>query len=291
VPEWIAARFVIAAFGAALAAGAASAAPTSVTIFGGLQTELGCGGDFDVTCPSTAMTYSASSDIWRFSGNLPAGNYTYYAALDNDLGQLYGANASPGGGSPIGLSLAQATAVNFYYDDKTHWITDNVNSVIAGAFGDFQSELGCPGDFDPTCLRSWLQDVDGDGTYRFQTAGLPAGNYNALVALNESLGEIYGAGGVPPQNGQPAPNIPFTVPETGTPVLFLYDPNSHILTVQVQTTPPGTAVPEPGSLALFLTGVLGLIAWRLAMRPDEVPAATRSKNADALALRRQQAGM
>ena len=46
--------------------------------------------------------------------------------------------------------------------------------MIAVAVGDFQSELGCPGDWDPTCLRSWLEDPDGDGTYSFETTALPA---------------------------------------------------------------------------------------------------------------------
>jgi len=29
--------------------------------------------------------------------------------------------------------------------------------------GSLQSELGCPGDWDPACLRSWLQDPSGTG--------------------------------------------------------------------------------------------------------------------------------
>ena len=41
----------------------------------------------------------------------------------------------------------RAANVKFYYDHETHWITDNVTSVIAVAPGSFQSELGCPGDW------------------------------------------------------------------------------------------------------------------------------------------------
>ena len=52
--------------------------------------------------------------------------------------------------------------------------------------GSFQSELGCSGDWDPSCLRSWLQDPDGDGVYTFTTTALPAGDYEAKVALAES---------------------------------------------------------------------------------------------------------
>ena len=31
--------------------------------------------------------------------------------------------------------------------------------------GSFQSELGCPADWDPSCMRPWLTDQDGDGTF------------------------------------------------------------------------------------------------------------------------------
>jgi hypothetical protein len=52
-------------------------------------------------------------------------------------------------GLTIPLNLAGATSVRFYYDNKTHWVTDNQNSIIATVPGNFQSELGCPGDWDP----------------------------------------------------------------------------------------------------------------------------------------------
>ena len=47
--------------------------------------------------------------------------------------------------------------------------------MIAVAPGSFQSELGCPGDWDPGCLRSWLEDPDGDGIYTFETTALAGG--------------------------------------------------------------------------------------------------------------------
>src|SRR5436190_1306261 len=77
--------------------------------------------------------------------------------------------------------------------------------------GSFQSELGCPGDWQPDCLRSWLQDSDGDGVYTFNTTLLPAGEYEAKVAINESWNENYGASGVPGGD-----NIHFTVAEGDT---------------------------------------------------------------------------
>ena len=53
-------------------------------------------------------------------------------------------------------------------------MTSNRNAVIAVAPGSFQSELGCPGDWQPDCLRSWLQDPDGDGVYTFTHRSAPA---------------------------------------------------------------------------------------------------------------------
>ncbi|MEK7787203.1 MAG: alpha-amylase, partial [Chloroflexota bacterium] len=106
------------------------------------------------------------------------------------------------------------------------WITDNQVSVIAVAPGSFQSELGCSSDWDPGCLRSWLQDPDGDGIYIFETSALPAGSYEAKVALDESWDVNYGAGGV-----QYGSNIAFTVPANAH-VTFFYNAASHILVIQ-----------------------------------------------------------
>ncbi len=111
--------------------------------------------------------------------------------------------------------------------DATNWITDNINSRIATATGSFQSELGCAGDWDPGCLRSWLQDVDGDGIYRFTTTDLPPGDYEWKVAVNEAWDENYGAGGAPG-----GANIGFTV-GSGDEVTFSWDTATNIPTVTV----------------------------------------------------------
>ncbi|MFY9579883.1 MAG: hypothetical protein WAQ33_11195, partial [Gaiellaceae bacterium] len=219
--RWIA---VLAALTMVFVAGAA-AAPTSVTIAGSLQSEAGCPGDWDPGCALTHLTYDASDDVWQGTFDLPAGSYEYKAALNNAWDENYGLHAEPGGAN-IPLNLPVAKSVKFYYDHKSHWITDNVGSTIVVAAGSFQSELGCPGDWQPDCLRSWLQDPDGDGTYTFTTTALPAGNYEAKAALNESWDVNYGQGGVPG-----GANIPFHVPFNGAKVDFRYDNFSHVLTI------------------------------------------------------------
>jgi glucoamylase len=217
--------------------------PTSVTIAGSLQSELGCPGDWDPACAATHLAYDASDDVWQETFSVPAGSWEYKAALNNSWDENYGLNAQLNGPN-IPLNLTSDTSVKFYYDHKTHWVTDNVNSVIAVAPGSFQSELGCPGDWDPGCLRSWLEDPDGDGIYTFETTALPAGSYETKVAINESWDENYGAGGVPGGD-----NIPFSVPVDNTQVTFAYDAATHVLTVTVAT--PAGAPGWPGALAHF----------------------------------------
>jgi len=200
--------------------------PASVTIAGSLQAALGCPGDWAPDCAVTHLGYDPDDDVWQASFSVPAGSYEYKAALNDSWDENYGANAQPNG-SNIGLVTAGTTSVKFYYDHKSHWVTDAINSAIATLPGSFQSELGCAGDWDPGCLRSWLQDPDGDGTYIFETAALPAGAYEAKVAINEGWDVNYGAGGV--LNG---PNIPFTVSADSQQVVFTYNSTSHILTIQ-----------------------------------------------------------
>jgi len=199
--------------------------PGSVTIAGSLQSELGCSGGWQPDCAATHLDYDADDDVWQRSFSIPAGDWEYKAPLNDNWTENYGLHAAPGGDN-IAFSLASTTAVMFYYDHKSHWVADSRTAVIAVAPGNFQSELGCPGDWDPSCLRSWLQDADGDGIYRFKTTALPAGSYEGKVALNESWDVNYGQGGA--QNGS---NIPFTVPANGAQVKFSYDSASHVLTI------------------------------------------------------------
>ena len=202
----------------------------TVALVGDLQSELGCPGDWDPACPATEMTYNAEDDVWQATFTLPAGEYDYKVALDDAWDENYGA-----GGASNGANIALTAAggdIKFYYDHKSHWITSNVNSTIVTAAGSFQSELGCAGDWQPSCLRSWLQDPDGDGIYVFTTTALPAGSYEAKAALNESWDVNYGVGGV--ENGA---NIPFVVANDGDLVTFAFDDASKVLTISAGAPP------------------------------------------------------
>jgi hypothetical protein len=204
-----------------------TATPTTVTIGGSFQSEAGCPSDFDPACPLTALTFNAEDGVWQGAWLIPAGAWEYKAALNGSWSENYGINATSNGPN-IPISLATGTSVKFYYDHMTHWATDNQSAVIAVAAGSFQSELGCASDWDPSCLRTWLQDPDGDGVYSYVTSALPVGNFEVKAAINEGWTENYGAGGVP--NG---PNIPFVVPVANTTVTFSYVAATHVLTVSV----------------------------------------------------------
>ncbi len=225
---------LLAYFPASPVVAAPAAAPASVTIAGSLQSELGCAGDWDPACAVTHLSFDAADDVWQGVFAVPVGGWEYKAALDDSWTENYGLHAVPNGDN-IPLNLAAAASVKFYFDYKTHWVTDNQSSVIATAAGSFQSELGCPGDWDPACLRSWLEDPDGDGVYTFSTLALPPGSYEVKAALNESWDVNYGAGGV--LNGS---NIPFTVNAAGSTVDFSYASTTHLLTVNVKS--PGSSL-------------------------------------------------
>ncbi|MFC1933482.1 Ig-like domain-containing protein, partial [Chloroflexota bacterium] len=215
--------------------------PSSVTIAGSFQSELG-GTDWDPSSAVTYLTYDDDDDVWQGTFSIPAGSWGYKAALNDSWNENYGANAIPTGAN-IDLNLSAVTDVKFYYDHRSHWVTDNISSVIAVVVGNFQSELGGL-NWTPDNLCSWLQDSDGDGIYVFITDKISVGTWEAKVAHNESGDEIYGAGGV--QNGA---NISFTVNE-GDVVIFEYDPVNHILSIDSSSNPPPT-IPMDGLTAYY----------------------------------------
>ena len=213
--------------------------PTRVGLPGTHQDELGCSGDWQPDCENTLLAYDADDDIWQGTFEIQPGNDAdkngprYKVALNGSWGENYGKNAARNG-PDIPLIVAEPTLIKFYYDHKTHWVADNFNHIIATATGTFQSELGCPSDNDPGCLRSWLQDPDGDGLLAFITTGLPPGDYEVNVAINESTDETYGVNGEP---GGAA--IPFTVTEAGAEVYIGFNSTTREIVVSTEGAPRG----------------------------------------------------
>ena len=205
--------------------------PSAVSVPGSHGTELGCPGDWQPECAQAQLTRDAADGVWKGTFTPPAGSYEYKAALNNSWDENYGAGGGPGGPN-IGYTTAGGP-VRFFYDHATHWVTSDAEGPIVTAPGSFTSELGCPGDWAPECMRTWLQDPDGDGVFTFTTTAIPAGNYEVKVTHGLSWDENYGAGGV--RNG---PNIPFFVAGAGDPTTFTYVLDTHVLTVTAGAAPP-----------------------------------------------------
>jgi glycosidase len=197
--------------------------PSSVAIAGTLNTEMGCPADWEPWCEAAWMDTPGADGIWKKSSSIPAGTYSYKAALDGSWTENYGAGGAKDGPN-IDLDTPDGE-VNFYYDDATHWVTSDENSLIITAPGSYQSELGCGADWDPACMRPWLQDPDGDGVYALILT-IPGGTWEFKVAHGLSWDESYGDGGG-------SGNIQLTVPDGGAPVTFLYDSVTHQTTVEV----------------------------------------------------------
>lgn len=206
--------------------------PDMVNIPGTHQDELGCSGEWQPDCENTRLTLDPEDDIWQGTFEIQPANDDdkkgprYKVAINGGWGENYGLNATPGG-ADIPLIMNEPTQVKFYYDHKTHWITDNINSKIIVAMGDFQSQIGCNNDNDATCLRSWLQDPDGDGIYGVTTSGLKAGTYTVTFTLNEDANNVV----VEPQQ--------FSVAKDGDAVYFGYDAVNNKTTISTTGAPVG----------------------------------------------------
>jgi hypothetical protein len=97
---------------------------------------------------------------------------------------------------------------------------DPASVTIAGSL---QSELGCPGDWDPSCEATFLLYDEADAVWQ-GSFSLPAGEWEYKAALNGSWDENYGANAT-----RDGANIPLswrkplrsssttTTPRTGSP--------------------------------------------------------------------------
>ncbi|WP_456824848.1 pullulanase-type alpha-1,6-glucosidase [Cellulomonas sp. P5_E12] len=228
--------------------------PTSVSVPGSHNSELGCAGDWQPACDKVQLTPRADG-IWSGTFTLPVGDYEYKVAINGSWDENYG-KGGVNNGANVAFSVKTAGPVTFFYDPVTHYFSSTAQGPVLTVPGSVNSELGCPGDWQPDCMKTWLQDLDGDGTYTF-TAKVPAGSYEVKVAHNLGWDENYGAGGAPG-----GANIPFTAPG-GKPVTFSYVLATHILTIQVTDPPlPGAGLQQ----ALWIDR--GTIAWPSAWAPD-----------------------
>ncbi|WP_077491041.1 alpha-amylase family glycosyl hydrolase [Sinomonas mesophila] len=202
-----------------------SAQPGAVSVPGTLNTEMGCAEDWRPECPQAQLGYDAAQGVWRGTFNLPAGSYAAKAALNGTWDVNYGEGGVLNGPN-IPVENHPGGPLTFSYNEATHLLSfgwpvaqpDSVNFP-----GTYQSEAGCPGDWDVECAataatwdaraQAWILRLD----------VLTAGEYSFKVALNGSWDVNYGENGV--ANG---PNIELS--HDGGPLALRYDHSTHLVT-------------------------------------------------------------
>lgn len=105
--------------------------------------------------------------------------------------------------------------------------------------GSFNSELGCPKDWDETCPAASMKLDPADDIWRL-TVDLPKGKYEYKAALNGTWDVSYGSDGA-----VAGTNIALDHP--GGAVTFRYDNRTHLVTAHYASEQPA-AVSVPGSL-------------------------------------------
>ena len=99
--------FVASVVGLVVPGAPAGAEPTTVTIAGSLQSELGCSGDWMPDCATTHLGFDAEDGVWQAVFDVPAGSWEYKAALNDSWAENYGLNAVRDGANiPLALGAA-----------------------------------------------------------------------------------------------------------------------------------------------------------------------------------------
>lgn len=231
--------------------------PDAASVPGDHNSEMGCAADWSPDCDQAQLSLDPKDQIWKGTYTLPAAPYAYKVAVNKSWDENYGAGGVPGGDN-ISYT-APAGPVTFYYDHGTHYVTSSAQGPIITAPGSFQSELGCPADWSPDCMRPWLQDPDGDGTYTWSSDQVPAGTYEFKVTHGLSWDENYGAGGAPGGG-----NISVTVPADGMIVSISYVLGTHVATAKAVKA--GAAPDLTKQRAVWVSR--DLVAWPAEMVPD-----------------------
>jgi len=115
------------------------------------------------------------------------------------------------------------------------------------ALGYFQTALGCPADYDPTCPLSDLTD-NGDGTWSAYLA-IPAGEWSMQLLHQSDRDRTLGVDGIPD-----GPEIPFSVPADAPATYVSY------------STHTGEVVIAPAAMSVQVVTDLG---QTIAMRPKK----------------------
>ncbi|MBT2532187.1 pullulanase-type alpha-1,6-glucosidase [Arthrobacter sp. ISL-48] len=105
--------------------------PSSVTLVGSLQDELGCAGEWQLECAATRLQpVPGTEGIYQATFDVPAGSYEVKAALNDSWAENYGADGIAGGANiPV---QAPGGPVTFTYDHSTHRLSDDLPESLGG---------------------------------------------------------------------------------------------------------------------------------------------------------------
>ncbi|WP_394215041.1 pullulanase-type alpha-1,6-glucosidase [Brachybacterium vulturis] len=196
----------------------------SVTVPGSHNAAMGCAGDWMPDCEAAQLTLDTVSGTYTGSFDLPAGDYEYKVAIGGSWDENYGAGGVPGGGNIA--YHHDGGPLTFWYDPVTHIVQNSSQAPLITLPGSFNAALGCPEDWMPSCLTTWMQDGDGDGTFTFTTDAIPGGSHELKVAHGGSWGENYGVDGA-----RDGANLSFST-QDGELVTFSYDLSTHLLSIE-----------------------------------------------------------
>jgi Carbohydrate binding domain/SdrD B-like domain/Secretion system C-terminal sorting domain len=112
--------------------------------------------------------------------------------------------------------------IGMYFDNVMLQLIGPATPPLVVIAGNFQSELGCSGDWMPDCNTTALSYNSGTGLYS-ATFAIPAGCYQYKVTVGGSWAINYGDQGI-----AGGANISLGVPSTGA-VTFTYNPSTHLV--------------------------------------------------------------
>src|SRR5512141_2012679 len=92
---------------------------------------------------------------------------------------------------PAGLIIILALALVIFAPPHQAFAAITPNPASVTIAGSLQSELGCPGDWQPDCAATRLA-YDAAFDVWQKTFSVPAGSYEYKAALNDSWNENYG---------------------------------------------------------------------------------------------------
>jgi len=139
-----------------------------------------------------------------------------------EMGDVWGA-----WGDAITLIIQGELSPSEALTNAQNQIEELIGGALAGMVnvpGSWQAAAGCPGDWQPDCEITALKEVDGLFVGAFK---IPAGSYEAKVALNGSWGINFGVDGI--ADGD---NYQFELTEDGE-VTFTYDPSTNLLEIKL----------------------------------------------------------